>query len=890
MPTICPALADWNISATGVSQASENAIYLVDGTMAADAGMIYTSGGSVIDPQTLAKIRSFGVTGPVSPQASVNRVAFATGSGASTRLRVFDTLGMLERGSLAITNTLGTPVKLLRCGADRFAFRTSAGQIIIVRSSAIPTGPATDLALGLINATPTPTVSQPFSLTLVVTNLGLALASNVTVSNALPASMKFLSATASQGTVTGATPALLWQVGDLAAGAVATNQLLLVPQTGGAFAAQSLVYGNVADANGFNDVVGTAWLVNNASPPNALSVLTLSASDLVWEPVSQRLVMSVTAPSPAVSNSLLRLDPISGLFDAPIPVGQQPGKLAISDNGQLAYVGQDANGTLAKVHLNSGQILTNHTLGKVLEIELPPSDPNLFVLLQEGNLDAYLNGAELPLTGNVAWDGPSSLTRPNAAGRFYGYVGSRAIAFFTPTFYRMTVNNSGWVINDTTENLLAGAETTIESANGLVFASSGTVLQPETLTVITNLPDLAANSLVRPDSASGWLTFLTPKNGAWWLRQYAHTNYALLREFRVPGVLGTPKSLVRWGTDGLAFLTTSNQVYLVRPPLAYADLALTHQSWPTQAIAGQSFQVVLSVTNHGTAFAADAFVTNTPPAFTTVLNASASQGGVILTNNRAIFALGDVATNTAVTLTVTLLPTNTVLSTLTNSVTAMNAFTDLQLTNNVSAVSFPALPDRDLDGIPDNWETAFGMNPTNAIDSALDSDCDGWTNLQEYQAGRNPVVFENPRLTAPRFTGSGKFEATLEASIGKQYIIEASTNFLQWQPVATVLTWTQSQTVQISPTAIMPSSFFRLRTDTNAPRPVLTLLNLALPFTNAPLIRVAALPGRFYALQASTNLSQWTTVSNYFGLDCTTILADPTTNLTSRRFYRILVP
>ena len=878
------------LTSTGfVAQASAGA--LLDGQFLANgAGLIYSSGGSVFDPLTLTKLRSFGVSGPAAPDPSVNRVAFLTGSGSGTKLRVFDTLGILERGTLAITNAQGTATKLLRCGADRFAFRTSAGQIIIVRSSAIPTGPATDLALGLSNATPTPTAQQPFALTLLVTNLGPALASSVMVSNALPASMKFLSAAASQGAVTGAASALLWQVGDLAPGAVATNQLLLVPQAGGAFALQSIVYGNIADANGLNDVAGTTWLVHNAAPPTALSVLALSAGDLVWEPLSQRLVLSVTAPSPAVSNTLLRLDPISGLFETPILVGQKPGKLAISDNGQHAYVGQDQNNTLAKVQLNTGQVLTNYASGKVLEIELPPSDPNLFVLLQEGNLDAYLNGAELPLTGNVAWDGPSSLTRPNAAGRFYGYVGSRAIAYFTPTFYRMTVNNSGWVINDTTENLLAGAETTIESANGLVFASSGTVLQPETLTTVTNLPDLAANSLVRPDPASGWLSFLTPKNGGWWLRQYSHTNYVLVREFRVPGVSGTPKSLVRWGTDGLAFLTTSNQVYLVRPPLAYADLALTHQSWPTQAIAGQSFQVVLAVTNHGSAFAADAFVTNTPPAFTTVLNASASQGSVILTNNRAIFALGDVATNTAVTLTVTLLPTNTIMTTLTNSTVAINAFPDLSLTNNTSAVSITALADRDNDGIPDNWETAYGLNPTNAIDGALDSDCDGLTNLQEYQAGRNPVLFENPRLTTPRLTVSGKFEATLEAGVGKQYTIEASTNFIHWQPVTTVLTWAQSQTVQIPTAAATPASFFRLRTDTNAPRPVLTLLNPAPPFTNAPLIRVAAPPGRFYALQASTNLSQWTTISNYFGLDCSTVMADPTTNLTSRRFYRILVP
>lgn len=876
------------LDSNGVSQASENAIYLVDGTMAADAGMIYTSGGSVIDPQTLTRIRSFGVTGPVLPQVSMNRVAFVTDSGASTRLRVFDTLGLLERGSLAITNALGSPAKLIRCGPDRFAFRTTGGQIIIVRSAAMPSGPATDLALGATSSTATPTAQQPFAIALCVTNLGPATATAVTVSNALPASLSLISATLSQGTLTGATPALLWHVGELAAGAVATNQLLLTPQIGGAFAAQSLVYANAADSNAVNDVAGVTWLVNNA-PATALSTLDVSAGDLVWEPISQRLVMTVTAPSPTVSNSLLRLDPVNGQFAAPIPVGPQPGKLAITADGQTAYVGLDSPPRLLAVNLATGAMQTNTTLpGKLLELELPPNNPNLVVTLQDGNLDAYLSGAELPLTGPLPWDGPASLTHPNFAGRFYGYVGARNIAYFTPTFYRMTVNSSGWVINDTFESLLTGAETTIESAAGLVFASSGTVLQPETLTIITNLTDLAPNSLVCPDPAAGVLTFLTPKDGQWWLRQYSHGDYSVMREIRVPRVTGTPKSLVRWGADGLAFLTTSNQVYLLRPTLAVADLALTPQSAPTQAIAGIAFDITWSVTNRGPAVAADAIVTNLPPAFTQVLAASASHGQITLTNNRAIFALGDLAPNTVVTLSVSLLPTNTVTTILTNFAVATHAFSESVPGDNGRAVTLMALADRDRDGLPDEWELANGLSPTNAVDAALDSDCDGLTNLQEYQTGSNPQRFEAVRLHSAHLAGPGVFAAQMVGAVGKTYTLEGSTNLTDWSALTSFLCRSVNQPIQATVPYGAPRYFVRLRSDTNAPMPLLTLLNG--PLTNPPLIGIAALPGHFYTLQVSSNLVNWTTVSNYFGVDCVMIMADPSANLAAPRFYRLRRP
>ncbi len=46
--------------------------------------------------------------------------------------------------------------------------------------------------------------------------------------------------------------------------------------------------------------------------------------------------------------------------------------------------------------------------------------------------------------------------------------------------------------------------------------------------------------------------------------------------------------------------------------------------------------------------------------------------------------------------------------------------------------SFPALADRDKDGMADEWETANGLNPNDAEDRNQDRDSDGFTNLEEY--------------------------------------------------------------------------------------------------------------------------------------------------------------
>ena len=50
--------------------------------------------------------------------------------------------------------------------------------------------------------------------------------------------------------------------------------------------------------------------------------------------------------------------------------------------------------------------------------------------------------------------------------------------------------------------------------------------------------------------------------------------------------------------------------------------------------------------------------------------------------------------------------------------------------------------DLDLDGMNDEFENRFGLNPKDPGDAGLDNDRDGLTNLEEFQAGRNPIVNE----------------------------------------------------------------------------------------------------------------------------------------------------
>jgi type VI secretion system secreted protein Hcp len=118
--------------------------------------------------------------------------------------------------------------------------------------------------------------------------------------------------------------------------------------------------------------------------------------------------------------------------------------------------------------------------------------------------------------------------------------------------------------------------------------------------------------------------------------------------------------------------------------------------------------------------------------------------------------------------------------------------------------------DTDGDGIPDDYETANGLN-VNANDANLDKDGDGLSNLNEYLAGtsaNNPNSVLKATLTYTR--GASNATLSWQSVAGKQYTILYSDTV--GGSLSALSTYTASNaTSQITVPANLVSRFFRVR-------------------------------------------------------------------------------
>jgi len=257
--------------------------------LSAASGLMYAAAGRVFDPVSLQHLGAFsgadtGVT--VAADEANHRVFFVARSGANWALNGYDTRTFSQLGSILLTNVSGTPAGLLRWGTDGLAFRTTGGQLFLVRTRMLDTGATADLAVTQTRSTSAVTTNQFVTFTATVTNVGVASAASVRFTNTFSGASVLTNVTASSGNCTVAGGTVTCDLGTLATGQGAVVSLSALSSSNG-------VITSLASANTTaNETVFTNNTALTVVPVGGLSVLTLNVPtlDLAWDSARGRFL------------------------------------------------------------------------------------------------------------------------------------------------------------------------------------------------------------------------------------------------------------------------------------------------------------------------------------------------------------------------------------------------------------------------------------------------------------------------------------------------------------------------------------------------------------------------------------------------------------------------
>jgi hypothetical protein len=132
----------------------------------------------------------------------------------------------------------------------------------------------------------------------------------------------------------------------------------------------------------------------------------------------------------------------------------------------------------------------------------------------------------------------------------------------------------------------------------------------------------------------------------------------------------------------------------------------------------------------------------------------------------------------------------------------------------VASFSVYSVPDTDGDGIPDDWETLYGLNPGSNSDRNLDADGDGLSNYAEYLTGGDPTNSASAlRLQQTIHPGSStalSFGATSNRTYSVRYTDSLTPG--SWRKLADVFARTTNRVETVTDPAWTSNRFYQVVT------------------------------------------------------------------------------
>lgn len=322
------------------------------------------------------------------------------------------------------------------------------------------------------------------------------------------------------------------------------------------------------------------------------------ANDIVWDPQHQLIYASVPSSASQNGNSVVVINPTTGLITKWVYAGSEPDLLAISDDGQFLYVALDGSSNVQRFVLPAltPDIIvslggsTFYGVNTAIALDVAPGTPHTWEV-SVGNPGTSPEAIE----GVTVYD--DATARPTSAGRYTTHpnvpdllLGTAVWGKDTTVIYGANNESTGfdfYVLPVTSAGIPGagildysgavsgfGGRIHFDKTTGYVYADNGPVLNPATGEPVGTF---STSGVMIPDGSIGKAFFSTPlyssSSPLGTITSYDINHFTPINSMLFPNVVGATGRLIRWGTNGLAFnakntnytgttTTTTGKVYI----------------------------------------------------------------------------------------------------------------------------------------------------------------------------------------------------------------------------------------------------------------------------------------------------------------------------------------
>src|SRR5262245_50265182 len=328
-----------------------------------------------------------------------------------------------------------------------------------------------------------------------------------------------------------------------------------------------------------------------AQPPTfRISQMPLPANDLVYHAPSNTIFASVPSAAGERGNAIAGVNPVTGEIVSSVFIGSEPNRLALSDDGKYLYVALDGAASVRRYEIATQAAGPQFTLGQSLAGDGPFYADVLAVA--PGQAEAIVVSRKTPGESRSLAVFDNGTARTNIVNSSNGALllefanANTLLAYENGPFsglrlLRLRLDGDGLSVVHV-GNIVALLRGDLEFSNGLLYTSSGKVINPDNLTVARDIGDQGPGALVEADAGVGRVFYLTGSGAIRTLRAFDQNNLAPLGALDVPGVIGATTSFIRWGANGIAFRTSGGQVFLIQTLLVPSSEPIPSPS-PTPA-------------------------------------------------------------------------------------------------------------------------------------------------------------------------------------------------------------------------------------------------------------------------------------------------------------------